>query len=116
MQPRDVDRLSVRKIILAAAIAHEDWKLLARMFGVNECTASNWITTARKREEWAPDRAQWGGKRHQKIYEHHVERILEAVSVTPDMTLEEMASIVATDFRVIVTATWRTCRSVLDTV
>ncbi|KAH9118437.1 hypothetical protein LEN26_012100 [Aphanomyces euteiches] len=99
------DRLSAKKAILAAARENENWKLLARTFNIHERTASNWISRARKEANWSPERAQWGGPSNCKIEERHIERILEAISIAPDLTLEQMASRVATDFNVVVSAT-----------
>ncbi|CAK4709443.1 hypothetical protein LEN26_001365 [Aphanomyces euteiches] len=93
----------VKKSVLIAARENKDWKLVAKTLGVREKTAAHWICLARKQNDWSPQQQLWGGSRYQKVQEEHVQRLLDALSYTPDLTLESMASILATEYGVFVT-------------
>ncbi|KAH9123387.1 hypothetical protein AeMF1_005607, partial [Aphanomyces euteiches] len=84
-----IDRAEKKSLVLKAAENNEDWKYLARILDVNAKTAANWVSIARTTGEWRPTPHGWGGHRYVKVEREHIDYILEALSETPDLTLEE---------------------------
>ncbi|KAH9073972.1 hypothetical protein Ae201684P_015872 [Aphanomyces euteiches] len=96
-----IDRIESKRLVLTAARQNENWRYVANLLGVNEKTAANWVSRARTSGDWEPSTASWGGSRNIKVQREHIECLLEALGETPDLTLEDMASIIATRYNVV---------------
>ncbi|OQR84332.1 hypothetical protein THRCLA_23085 [Thraustotheca clavata] len=102
MKYQSIDRYAAKLRVLDAARKSEVWRVIANILNVNLRTATYWISHAQKTNDWTPRRSKWGGYSYQKVTRNHVHCLLDALSYQPDLTLEEMASIIATNFGVIV--------------
>ncbi|KAE8907421.1 hypothetical protein PF005_g2450 [Phytophthora fragariae] len=83
----------VRACILQMSKDAKDWKIVAELLGVDECTAWGWIKAAMDSGDWSGCQRPRGGSK-KKLVGAHVDNLVGELAATPEPSLEQMAELI----------------------